>query len=110
VTCNMGLKADDLRHRITLQRATTSSVVGQHVQSWSDVATYWAKVTPKSGTENPSEEGTGANVTYTVQMRFVSGITPKDRFHFNGRTLNIESVINVDERNIELEIECVEVV
>lgn len=46
------MRAGELRHRITLQRATEArDSFGQAVKTWSDVATVWASVEPLRGRE-----------------------------------------------------------
>ena len=43
-------------------------------------------------------------------MRYRTGLTPTHQFKVGSRTLNILSIMNVGERNRELEIMCKEVV
>lgn len=98
-----------LRHRVTLQRCTESqSAVGIVTKTWYDIVTLWASVEPLGGREYFTAQQVNAEVTHTVTLRPYSGITigPKDRFKFGTRTLNVERVINIEERGIELQALC----
>jgi len=101
--------AGQRRHRITVQRYTTTSDLGQEVQTWSTVGTYWAKVSPVSSSEDPADDGTTATVKYRINMLYTGTITHKDRIVYGGRNLMIESIINVEELNIEYLIQASEV-
>ena len=79
-----------------------------HVLSESEYA-YWANVEPTTGREYVEMQKIRAETTYKVQMRFIPGITHDMYLLFNGRKLEIESILNVGERNKELTLICVEV-
>ena len=49
-----------------------------------------------------------ADATHRVKIRYLADVTPKKRFLFGTRELYIESVQNIDERNRELVLTCVE--
>lgn len=95
--------AGELRHRVTLQRATTSNDLGQTKLDWtdSDVGTYWAKVICKSGSEDAKVEGTRPMRSYEITMRYVGPIYETDRFIWQGKTLNVESVIDKEGERVE---------
>jgi head-tail adaptor len=47
---------------------------------------------------------------FFVRGRYHPGITLESQLHFEGRTLQVQSVTDVDERHAELVLMCVEVV
>ncbi len=51
-------------------------------------------------------QSTQADVTHRITLRYMSGITPKMRVNYNSRIFDILSVINVGERNRELQLMC----
>lgn len=107
------MRSGDLRHRVTHQ--TYSEVLDGRNQSkpvWSDANSYWCFVKPLSARELVNADKLREDVTHSVTMRYPIGVTisPKDRFKFGSRTLAIDSVINVDERNYCLQLLCIEVV
>ena len=106
----MGVTAGRLDKRVTLQSATSArDGHGQAVETWSDVATVWAAVEPIRGREFFAAQQVSAETTHRVTMRWRSGVSPKWRVVFGGRTFRIESVINVREKNERIELMCVEV-
>jgi SPP1 family predicted phage head-tail adaptor len=71
------------RQRITLQRIVeTADVIGQPVQSWVDVQTFWARVKPLRGNEAVVAKQIRATASDVVTLRYPRSIpiTPQDRF------------------------------
>ncbi len=69
-------------------------------------ARTWAKVTQLSGTELVQAQQKKPNSTHMVTTRYVANVTSDMRILHDGRTLNIEGIDNIDDRNIELNILC----
>lgn len=96
-------------HRVTIQKDTKNrDTHGGPVHVWSDVATVWASVEPLTGKEILDADQVKANVTHRVRIRSYDGLTPKHRFLFGTRVLNIEVVRDIRERNVEMECLCKE--
>ena len=94
------MRAGLLRHRVTVQSASASAdAFGQLAPAWADVGTYWANVQPLSGREAERARQVRADATHVVDMRIPTAITVEHRLRFDGRTLNIVEVRNVDERD-----------
>ena len=94
--------AGKYRHRVEVQRATeTRDAHGGLVQTWETLPARWAAVEPLSGNEAAYARETYPGVTHQITMRYYSGLVPKDRLLFKGRTIEIEAVLNPDERGIE---------
>jgi SPP1 family predicted phage head-tail adaptor len=105
------MRAGSLRHRITIRRL----VDGQDDEFGSATLTPTvfadrvpASVEPLTGKELINADRTEAGVSHRVRIRYMPGIVPKMQVVFNERILNIVSVINKEERNIELELMCLE--
>lgn len=98
------MRAGELRHRITIQRATeTQDAFGAVVQTWSTFATLWAGVEALSGREFFAAQQVNAQVSHRIRIRYLSGVTPKMRVVFGSRTFNIEVVMD-DGRRRELQL------
>ena len=69
---------------------------------------YHAFVRPTTGREYEEAQKLRAETTYMVQTRYLPGITPDMRILYDGKTLYIESVLDVDERHKQLTIVCYE--
>lgn len=105
------MQAGRLRHRVTVQRSTDSiDQYGDQTPTWASLGTVWASVEPLSGREYFAAAQMQSEVSTRIVIRPISGVTltPKDRVKFGSRYFDIQSVINRDERNRELQLLCVE--
>ena len=103
------MKIGTLRHRVKIQTYTAfRDSFGAEEPEWTDVATAWASVTPISGKEYFASAQLNAELTTKITMRYLCGITPKMRVVFDERIFEIVSVINYEERNVEINLLCKE--
>ncbi|NBX02713.1 MAG: head-tail adaptor protein [Alphaproteobacteria bacterium] len=94
-----------LRHKLLLQQEVRlSDGVGGYAKSWQNIAELWAEIKPVSGNEQLFAGQVQSTASHKVLLRYRSGITVGMRFVFDGRTFNIRSVFNVDERRDTLEL------
>lgn len=91
------LGAGDLDQRVTLQaRATAPSGFGQNVAAWADVATVWAKATPKAGGESPEAGRKAQRTEVDFVIRWRAGVTPGMRVMWRGVPHDVSAVLDVD--------------
>ena len=96
-----------MRQRVTLQQLVeTADGAGGAARSWSDVATVWAQVTPLVGgrSERLFAGQLQGEVTHRIVMRYRSGVNVRMRVLYGTRSMNIRSVVNVNEAGVFLEI------
>ena len=100
-----------MRHRITFlkPKGTYKNSMNENVPNYKEVRTVWAFVAPKTGREYDEAHKISADTTYNVHTRYFADITSEMQIHFNNRILKIESVLNINERNEELQIVASEV-
>ena len=100
-----------MRHRITFLKpmGTYKNSMGENVPNYKEVHTVWAFVAPKTGREYDEAQKLRAETTYNIHTRYFSDITAQMQIRFNDRILKIESVLNINERNEELQIVASEV-
>ena len=103
--------AGELRNRGTLQEPdATANSSGQDVPAWTAVRTTYMKVEAVSGSEGErgnQVEGVGA---FVVWMRYRSDVSTQWRIVLHdGKTLQITSVIDPDNRKRWLMCNCFEV-
>ena len=100
-----------MRHRITFMKPTkiTKNSMSEQVQVYTEYKTVWAFVAPRTGREYDEAQKIRAETTYNVLTRYFPNITTDMRISFRDRILKIESVLNVDERNEQLQIVASEV-
>jgi len=95
--------------RVTLARATTTTDGGGDiVTAYATVATgVPASVEPLRGNELFTAQQVASEVTHRIRIRYAakwSDLTAKDRVTLASRNFDVLSVLNVNERNRELEI------
>ena len=101
------MRAGLLRKRITIQRSTsTQDTFGAPVKTWADVGGRYASVEPLTGREFEDAQQNVSRIETRFITRYTTGITSKNRIVFNNVNYEIESIINVDQGNRELEILC----
>lgn len=105
------MEAGRLKHRVTIQRPTrtVSPTSGEKRVAWPEGAagdTVYAEVRPRSARERLEAAQIDASGTYVVSMRYsiyTQNLSTDDRLLFNGKVLNITGIINVGERNVEIQ-------
>lgn len=103
------LKIGDLRHRITFQvPSTTENEIGEEIPVYNDFKTVWASIEPLSGKEYLEANKESNEITHRIRIRYTQGITNDMRIVYKNRVFDIQSIINVNERNKELQIMCIE--
>ena len=105
------MRAGALRHKIIFQQLTVANDTwGHSAKTWSDYATRSAAIWPLRGMEKIESVKLDNEITHKIRIRYTSGLHPKMRISYydykaaTTRYFNIESILNVDERNIYQEI------
>lgn len=103
------MRIGNMRQRITIQKESRGGDSGGGFEeNWTDVATRWAGVRPVTGRERETGMQLEAQVTHIVTMRYLDGLNPGMRILLKGRALNIRRVLNLEERNRWMELQCEE--
>lgn len=104
-----------LRHRVTVQKNTpTKNAVGEEVPGWAAVpgvgssGEVAARVSPLRGRERWAAQQVAAEATHEAGLRYFPGLEHEMRLLFRGRVLNIEAVMDVDERRRRILLLCTE--
>jgi SPP1 family predicted phage head-tail adaptor len=108
------MRAGALRDRVKLQQLVeTPDALGQPVQSWTDLGTYWANVRELAGRRAVTARQLNAEVTHAVTLRnlptFVKAATHRLVMvggATDGRILGIDSVIDADGLGRRYELTC----
>jgi SPP1 family predicted phage head-tail adaptor len=97
---------------VTLQEVTmTADAYGAETESWSDVDTVWANVETESQAEQSNTSDAVVGVTsYKFTLRYATDrdVTQRHRLLLDGRTFDIVSALNRDERRRFFEVQAVE--
>lgn len=108
----LGIEPGLLRHRVEIQRSVeVQDGFGTPIPSWSSLhENVKANVEPMSGQELFQARQLYAEVTHRIRARYHSGITAKHRILWGTRVFDILAVLNLEERNLVLEIMAKEIV
>lgn len=99
------MRAGELRHLVTIQQAAISQGTdGAAVETWSTFATVYASVEPLVGKEMFASKQVQSQTTHRIRIRHLAGVTSSHRVLFDGRVFNITEVLNLQERNAEMQI------
>lgn len=106
------MRAGELRERITVYRVgRTADTQGGGAKTRTLVGEDWAAVEAVSGREAIAAGQMTASLTHRVRMRYAAryaALTPKWEVDWRGRTLLVEVVQNVQARDREFVLLCVE--
>ncbi len=105
------MRAGDLRHRIVLQsRAQGKAADGEATKTFSTYATVWAKIEPQRGAEVITAQEQKGQITHKITVRYNTSIALTDQIVFKGRTFEINSMPDYQERKVFQELVCTEVI
>lgn len=105
------------QHRLTIQSRTRGSDGGGGASTtWADVDTVWGQIEGTGGNERLYGDQIEARTTHRITIRFRRDVAAKNRILYSyavdgtnyTRTFNINTVINVGERDKYLELRCSE--
>lgn len=108
------MRAGDLRHRITFQqRGMSADSFGAQAETWTNVATVWADVSPLSGRELLAAQAVNVEISHKITIRWQQQFAgPKAvaamRIVYGSRIFDIHSSIDTDERRKTIELSCAE--
>ena len=101
-----------INRRVILQSpGGTRDAVGERVTTWTDVATVWARIDPIGGREQFLAAQLRTSTTHKVTVRHSSvtaTITAAWRINYGGRIFAIDSIRNVEESQVMIELLCTE--
>lgn len=99
-----------LRHRITVEEEKrVPDGRGGHTETWEPVASIWADVEPLSTRDRLVAQQVQSDISHRVTGRYRSGLSGRLRVVHHGRYLYVVGApINVDGRNIWLQLNCAE--
>jgi SPP1 family predicted phage head-tail adaptor len=105
------MKSGRLRHRVTIQQFVQGSddIIGGTIDTWEDITTIWAKVTPLSSKDVLISQQLKNDATHQVEIRYRSDINAKMRLIYRGRILDNISIRDIDELRKEIRLLCCEV-
>ena len=109
------MKAGRLRHwGIIETKSISRNSIGEEIVSWTTNIGTWMEIRPLRGSNYLASMQLQSAITHSVIMRYQTLANSTEikpgycRVKYNDRPFTIQSVINPDERDISLELMCVE--
>jgi len=88
------LKSGIMDQKAEIQTPTEGvNSIGEPTFTYSAFATRWVALLPLSGAERVASLQNEATVTHRIRMRYTNGLKPKMRIVSEGRTFEIDSVV-----------------
>lgn len=88
------LKSGLMDQKATIETPTEgTNSIGEPTFTYSTFATRWMALLPLSGAERVASLQNEGTVTHRVRMRYTAGLKPKMRLVSQGRTFEIDSVV-----------------
>ena len=109
----MAAPPGERRHKIDIQqKSMVPDGQGCETTVWvAYLPQIWARVLSISGKQAMENMALQAKVSHQVNIRYQPGILPGQmRVVYNNRVFQIQNVLNPEERNIELNMLCIEMV
>lgn len=99
------MKSGKLRHSISIEKKVMfRNSFGEEEITYEPFCLAYASIEPIGGREYFLAQQTQAQVDYKFTLRYRSGIRPDFRIVWGERIFNIQSILNMEERNIQLTI------
>ena len=97
-----------LRHLVNIQKQVeTQNAYGEPEVTWSNIAEkVWCQIEPLRGREYFAAKQINADIEARVIMRYRNDVTAKMRLMHGTNEYYIYSIINVDERDREIQLMC----
>jgi SPP1 family predicted phage head-tail adaptor len=94
------IRPGEMRERVTVQQASSSTnSIGESLLTWATLTTVWAAINGVRSTEALADGQQESRVTHRVRLRYIDGLKHTDRFLWRGRTLQIVSLLEYENRS-----------
>ena len=104
----MAIDFGQMTERVRVEQPTEDrNRFGESVQSWATYSERWASIEELSSREFLSQGQQQTEITHRVRMRYVDGLTQNMRLIWRGRTLEVISLLEHNNRS-EHELICSE--
>ena len=99
----MNVRAGEKNRRVTVQGATqTPDGMGGYTETITTIDTVWMKVEPLQGDEQIQAMQTGMTAPHRFTATYRSDITGATTLLYDGRTFDVKSVVDPDEKHRDL--------
>lgn len=101
------MKAGSLNKRVTIQQpGTTQDEIGQPVAGWVDVATVWANIRNRTGSEAMRSDSETSVVQASIRLRYRTDVDASMRVVYGARVYKIVAVLPDDVKKDHVDLVC----
>lgn len=103
------MRAGRLRNKVSIQsRSGAQNAYGEVTNTFSEISNgeIWASIEPLSDTEGKLAGGRDEILSHKIIMRYLTGVNATHQVVFGSRTFQIVSVLNMGERDREMQLLC----
>jgi SPP1 family predicted phage head-tail adaptor len=100
------MQAGNLRTKITILQASARRDGKGEFLAPSEIAVCWAEIAPISNMYADKQQQTVTEATWKIVIRYIDGITSGMIVQENGKTYNIEAVVDPDRKRQMLYLMC----
>lgn len=105
------MRTGQLRSKVELQKPSeTKNEVGEVKTTWETEHEVWAQITALTGIEFYQSDQVESNVTHRVTIRWVAGLDSEWRILYGDRILEVNVIMDPQERKEQLQMLCREVI
>jgi SPP1 family predicted phage head-tail adaptor len=95
------IQAGELRERVIVEQSSESrNQMGEAIATWSTFTTVWASVQGVTARELLLAGQQQTEISHRVRLRFLVGLTQQMRLSWRGRTLEIISILEHENRSV----------
>jgi SPP1 family predicted phage head-tail adaptor len=104
------IRAGRLKHRVIIQSPVVAKgAAGGEVITWVHFRTVYAGVEPRTAKQIFTSAQLVSEISHVVIIRFIPGLSVKQRILYGTRIFEIKNTIDVEEKHERIEIHCKEV-
>jgi SPP1 family predicted phage head-tail adaptor len=101
------MRSGTLRERIAVrEKVVTRDSYGAEAITWADFALLWASAEPISGREFVALRSAQSDLAIRFRIRYTPGVQTTMQVRWNGADYPIDSIIDRNARNREMELLC----
>ena len=106
----MAMRVGGRRHKVKIEKAIaqTADEYGEVTDKWKTFKQVYVSIEPQGGREYNRAQQVTPELTRLLGMEWVADVKEEMRVNLNGRFLYIAVVENVDERNRDIFLSCIE--
>ncbi len=103
------IRAGRLRTPVQVQNRTQATdAEGNVISTWTNAGTVFAQLEAQGMAEVLEADRLEQDITWLVTLRYPAPVTHQSRLLLGSRTLDVRTVVNVDESNREVMVRCLE--